>query len=58
MFTTLINWFIGLWTAIKNIWQLVWNFIRQIFMCERSSALAVALNLIVIPIRATQLTLL
>jgi len=29
MFTTLINWFIGLWTAIKNIWQLVWNFIRQ-----------------------------
>jgi hypothetical protein len=28
MFTTLINWFIGLWNVIKVIWQNVWNFIR------------------------------
>jgi hypothetical protein len=28
MFTTLINWFIGLWNVIKVIWQNVWNFVR------------------------------
>jgi hypothetical protein len=28
MFTTLINWFIGLWNVVKVIWQGVWNFIR------------------------------